>query len=473
MSVSDSHGKKTAATIVSASTSKPSEDGFDAETNRPVIGDESFADINQGLLRLLTVAAIAGLFVGLVGGSFHWLLVHGGAGFLETIAIWKAHGIWGIPGWIATMVVVGISIALARWLVTFAPSSAGSGVQHVEAVMREQATPAPFRVLPIKFVGGLLAMVPGLALGREGPTIQMAAVIGTQCGKIFKLDREDRFMLYTAVAGSGLSVAFNAPLAGAAFVLEEVARRVTARRLLVTLVAVATAMAVYRGYFGNEVEFNVGNFLPATPSEFLVYALFGGIMGALGVFYNKTVLFGLNSFANIAPAVSPIVKAGFIGAAIGLLAYFQPTLVGGGELQANMVLAGQYSIGALLILFAVRWVLGPLSYSMGTPGGLFAPLLLVGAVTGALFAHGANVILPDSSELMPAAFALVGMAAFFTAVVRAPFTGVLLITEMSGSVELVIPMLVAGVTATVVADLMNGEPIYDSLRARMSPASKS
>ncbi|UOD49762.1 ClC family H(+)/Cl(-) exchange transporter [Orrella daihaiensis] len=442
------------------------------ERNQTELDDESFAHINQGLIRLLTVAAIAGVAVGLVGGSFHWLLVHGGAGFLETLAHWKEHGIWGLPGWIAAMAVVGTSVALARWLVTFAPSSAGSGVQHVEAVMREQAQPAPFRVLPIKYVGGLLAMVPGLALGREGPTIQMAAVIGTQCGKIFRLAREDRFMMYTAVAGSGLSVAFNAPLAGAAFVLEEVARRVTARRLLVTLVAVATAMAVYRGYFGNDVEFDVSEFLPATPTEFIVYALFGGIMGALGVAYNKSVLFGLNSFSNIAPTVSPIAKAGVIGAALGLLAYYQPNLVGGGELQANMVLAGQFGIGGLLLLFAVRWVLGPISYSMGTPGGLFAPLLLVGAVTGALFAHGANVILPTSTALTPAAFALVGMAAFFTAVVRAPFTGVLLITEMSGSVDLVIPMVVAGVTATVMADLMKGEPIYDSLRARMPVQNK-
>lgn len=434
--------------------------------------EESFEQINQGLIRLLVVAAIAGVAVGLVGGSFHWLLVHGGAGFLAMLAQWKDQGIWGMPGWVAAMAVAGVCVALARWLVTFAPASAGSGVQHVEAVMREQAQPAPFIVLPIKFAGGLLAMVPGLALGREGPTIQMAAVIGTECGRIFRLAREDKFMLYTAVAGSGLSVAFNAPLAGAAFVIEEVARRVTARRLLVTLVAVATAMAVYRGYFGNAVEFKVGDFLPGGPTEFILFALFGAIMGALGVAYNKSVLFGLASFNNTAPAVSPIAKAGIVGAMIGLLAYYQPTVVGGGELQANMVLAGQFGIGGLLMLLAVRWVLGPLSYSMGTPGGVFAPLLLVGAVCGALFAHGANVLLPENAWLTPAAFALVGMSAFFTAIVRAPFTGILLITEMSGSVSLIIPMVVAGVTATVVADLMKGEPIYDSLRARMTPASR-
>jgi chloride channel protein, CIC family len=172
-------------------------------------------------------------------------------------------------------------------------------------------------------------------------------------------------------------------------------------------------------------------------------------------------------FNNTARKVSPVVKAGVIGALIGLVAYWQPQWVGGGELQVNTILAGQLGMSALLVLLLVRWVLGPLSYSMGTPGGLFAPLLLVGAATGALFASGANVIMPATDLLSPSAFALVGMAAFFTAVVRAPVTGILLICEMSGTVSLMIPLLIASVMAALVASLLRGEPIYDSLRTRM------
>lgn len=422
----------------------------------------------QGLPQLLAVAALAGALVGLVGGSFHWLLIHGSKQFASIVAQWKAEGFLGLPGWLLTMLVVGVCVGLARWLVTFAPSAAGSGVQHVEAVMREEATPASFRVLPIKYLGGLLAMIPGLALGREGPTIQMAAVIGTQCGKLFGLSKTDRSLLYTAIAGSGLSVAFNAPLAGAVFVIEEVAHRTTMRRLLTTLVAVATAIAVYRAYFGNAVEFSVGNFLPATFTEILAYGLLGIWIGALGVLYNKSVLFGLNTFTNTAPNVSPIAKAAIVGAFIGLVAYWQPGWVGGGELQVNAILASQLSINALLILFLVRWVLGPLSYSMSVPGGLFAPLLLIGAASGALFASGLNFLIDHPVIFDPTAFALVGMAAFFTAVVRAPFTGVILIIEMSGSVSLVVPLIIASVLAALVASLMRGEPIYDSLRTRMN-----
>ena len=424
-------------------------------------------DQMHGLLQLLLVSAFAGALVGLVGGSFHWMLVHGSKSFADLLAQWRAEGLYGLPGWIFAMIVVGLCVAAARWLVTFAPTAAGSGVQHVEAVMREEATPATFRVLPIKFLGGLLAMIPGLALGREGPTIQMAAVIGTQCGKLFGFAREDRSLLYTAIAGSGLSVAFNAPLSGVAFVIEEVAHRITIRRLLATLIAVATAMTVYRAYFGNDVEFNVGHLLPGTIPELMAYGLLGAWIGALGVMYNKSVLFGLNLFNNTAPNTSPMLKAGVVGAFIGLIAYWQPEWVGGGEIQVNAVLAGQLSLNALIILLLVRWVLGPLSYSMSTPGGLFAPLLLVGAISGALFATSINFIVTGPFVLDPIAFALVGMAAFFTAVVRAPFTGVLLVIEMSGSVTLVAPLITASVAACLIANLMQGEPIYDSLRVRI------
>ena len=437
-------------------------------TNSPEQEDDSPEQSTRGLTQLLLVSAFAGALVGLIGGSFHWLLVHGSKGFANMLALWKVEGFSGLPGWLVAMIVVGICVGLARWLVTFAPTAAGSGVQHVEAVMREEAAPASFRVLPIKFLGGLLAMVPGLALGREGPTIQMAAVIGTQCGKLFGFKNSDRSLLYTAIAGSGLSVAFNAPLAGAAFVIEEVAHRTTMRRLLATLIAVGTAITIYRAYFGNLVEFNVANLLPGTIGELVAFGLLGAWIGALGVMYNKSVLLGLNIFTHTAPNVSPIIKAGVLGACIGLVAYWQPQWVGGGETQVNAVLAGQLGLNTLIILFLVRWVLGPISYSMSVPGGLFAPLLLIGATSGALFATSLNFVVTAPFVLDPIAFALVGMAAFFTAVVRAPFTGVLLIIEMSGSVSLVAPLIVASVMACLVASLMRGEPIYDSLRARMN-----
>jgi CIC family chloride channel protein len=165
--------------------------------------------------------------------------------------------------------------------------------------------------------------------------------------------------------------------------------------------------------------------------------------------------------------MAPEFKAACIGGLVGALGYYEPLWVGGGELQAQTILLGQLSIATLVVLGLVRWSLGPLSYSAGTPGGIFAPLLLMGATIGALFATGVNFIVPIDYAANTTAFALVGMAALFTSVVRAPLTGVLLIVEMSGNVSLIPPLLIGSVASALVATLMGGQPIYDSLRARM------
>ncbi|NDY83082.1 H(+)/Cl(-) exchange transporter ClcA [Orrella sp. NBD-18] len=430
-------------------------------------GRESFDSLIKGLIPLTLVAAFAGLFVGLIGGSFRWMLEYSGTLFSGMLTAWRDHSPaqW-MPGWLLAMLIGATCVALARSLIRMAPEASGSGVQHVEAVMRHEASPARFRVLPIKYIGGILAMAPGMALGREGPTIQMAGVIGHVCGQISKLARADQFMLYTAVAGAGLSVAFNAPLAGAAFVFEEVSRRMTLRRMVVTLAAIATGMSVFRSFYGNEVEFHTHGVF-TQPSQILwTYALLGVVLGGFGVLYNKCIVSGMNVFAN-APRIAPEIKAGIIGALVGGLAWVRPDWVGGGEAQIQSLLNGDLTIQAILFLLLVRWALGVVCYSAGAPGGLFAPLLLVGALVGVLCATGLNHAQITTQPVDPVAFIVVGMSAFFTAVVRAPFTGILLVIEMTGLVSLTIPLLIACVAAVVVATLLRGEPIYDSLLDRM------
>lgn len=431
--------------------------------------EETLESIASGLLPLLLVTVIAGLLVGLVGGSFHWLLQISGDGFAGWVHELKSSSMHlGLSAAIA--IFAGATcVGLSRWLVRNTPSARGSGIQHVEAVMRGQASPAPFRVLPLKFVGGILSMMPGLALGREGPTVQMAAVIGTQCGKLFRLGKDDKALLYTAIAGSGLSVAFNAPLAGAVFVLEEVSRLITLRRMLVSLLAVAAAITTYRMLFGNATSFDVSNLLPFTMPELVLFALLGGWLGALGVLYNRSTLLALDAATNLAPSWRPEWKAAVVGGIAGLMVFAVPEWTGGGEKQVQSILNGQVALNGLVILLMVRWVFGPVSYATGVPGGLFAPLLLIGAAAGAGFSTLAQLIVTTPTVFDPATYAIVGMAAFFTGVVRAPLTGVLLMMEMTGSVSLMAPLLVASVSSAAIATLMRGEPIYDTLRARMTP----
>ena len=197
-----------------------------------------------------------------------------------------------------------------------------------------------------------------------------------------------------------------------------------------------------------------------------VYFVFGSVLGLLGVLYNRVTIGFLDLMERL-KGVPMEVRAGVVGAIVGVVAWFSPGLVGGGDDLSQSILSQGLPIGLLLIVLLVRWFLGPLSYSSGTPGGIFSPLLLVGAALGSLFAWGANWMLPGELVLSPVAFAVVGMAAFFTGVVRAPLTGIVLIAEMTATPNLMVPMLAAAFGAMLCASLVRGEPIYDTLRIRM------
>ena len=422
----------------------------------------------RGIVVVTLVAALAGVVVGVVGGAFAWALSAWFDRALALVAWLRREGAQlPVPGVCIAVALAAALAALARLLVRFAPSAAGSGIQHVEAVMRGDAQPAPLGVLPVKFFGGLFAMSSGLLLGREGPTVQMAAVIGNSCASLFRLSAEDRAMLYTAVAGAGLAVAFNAPLAGAAFVIEEVARTVSLRRMTVTLTAVGTSVFVFRLIFGNAPQFVVHDIHLTGTTELCLMTLLGAALGLGGALYNRTVLFFLEA-ADRLRKVPPEVRAGAIGALVAIAGWVDLRWIGSGELQVQSILDGNLALGSIAMLFLVRWILGPLSYAGGTPGGLFAPLLLLGASAGALFAGTSNLFVAGAAG--QAAFAIVGMAALFAGVVRAPLTGVLLIVEMTQSVTLLAPLLLASVAAVVVSSVLRSPPIYDTLRERMTLA---
>lgn len=429
---------------------------------------EDFPDSPRDAFRLLLVAIFAGILVGIIGGAFRTSLEFIGIHFLAFIAyIHTVDDEWFVPGFLVTGLIVSICVAISRVLVQLEPTTIGSGIQHVEAVMHGEAKPSRLRALPIKFFGGLLSIGSGMALGREGPTVQMAAIIGSQCGKLFRLKVAEQSLLYTAVAGAGLSVAFNAPLSGIAFSVEEISKKIAIKRLIVSFAAVTSGMVVFRSYFGNSIEFIVGDLLPDSGVSLCFYIVFSVSLSFIATLYGRTIIGALN-VADSFSAVSPVVKAALIGFGIGLLAYYFPQLVGGGDLQVQSILSGNYFLFPLMLIMLVRFFLGPISYASGVPGGIFSPILLMGSGIGVLFVLILNPLLAyiGIPLLDPISFALVGMAAFFTAVVRAPVTGILLATEMSGKVDLIIPLLIASVICILIPSLLKQKPIYDALRSR-------
>lgn len=237
---------------------------------------------------LAVLSFVSGAAAGLIGALFRLAL--GWADDLRIAGVARAHSL-GLFGLCLVIALCALAVAVAAWMVRrFAPYASGSGIPHVEAVILKALPQAPVSLIPVKFVGGVLAIGSGLALGREGPSVQMGASAAHFLGAIFRRDASDRLVLLAAGAGAGLATAFNAPIAGAIFVLEELVRRFDTRITIATFGASTGAIAVSRLMLGDKPDFKV-EFQPYPEfATVLLYLSLGVVAGLLGVLYNKTTL---------------------------------------------------------------------------------------------------------------------------------------------------------------------------------------
>jgi len=419
--------------------------------------------LNSRVVRISFASLATGLLIGGVGTAFRVLLIKADA-LRDELVLW-AHK-WPYAGWLVPMAVGLVAAALARWLVVrFEPTAGGSGVQRVEAVFRGEAKPLRHGVTLVKFFGGLLAMGSGLALGREGPTVHIGASLSLLVSRVLVKQDEDAKVVMAAGAGAGLAVAFNAPIGGSVFVFEELSSTFTTWLLMGTLAAATFAVWIMRLVLGNHFDFVVNQVSPTAVLKGWPFLVLGGLLGAVGALYNSIVI-GLLRACDRLIRITTVLRAALIGATVGLLAWFAPAIVGGGDNLTQGVLSGHYGLIALTGIFVLRFFIGPWSYAAETPGGLFAPMLLLGASFGALFGGVLNYFLP-ALGITSVACAVVGMATLFTACVRAPLTGIILAVEMTGRGDLILVLLGASLVAMVVTTLLGSEPIYETLKRRM------
>ena len=369
----------------------------------------------------------------------------------------------GPAGFLLVLMTCTIAPLLAAWLVRrVSPYASGSGIPHVAAVLREEIPHAPFHLIWVKFLGGVLAIGSGLALGREGPSVQMGASVAFFVGRVFRRTWPDCRVLFAAGAGAGLATAFNAPIAGAVFVLEELVRRFESHIAIAAVGASATAIAVARLFLGDAPDFYVDALVYPRAEARPLFFVLGAAAGLVAIAYNRAIL-GAIALVERVPRLPAEWRAALIGAMVGTLAWFAPGLVGGGDPITQRCLAGAETLTMLPLLFLLRFGLGTLSYAAATPGGLFAPMLVLGAQLGLFFGFICRFAFP-ALDIQPEGFAVVGMAAFFTGVVRAPLTDMVLVTEMIISVTMLLPMLGACFVAMLVPTLLRDVPIYDALR---------
>jgi CIC family chloride channel protein len=431
--------------------------GWQMPTIHPV--DDS-GEGAESLIGFVLAAAVVGAMTGLAAASFRILLDHVGA-LRNTLATW-AHGNW----WGLILVVLtctACATTAAALVRRIEPHAEGSGIPRVEAVVAGRAAPDRFRSLPVKYIGGLLSIGSGLALGREGPSVQMGGTIAVIVATATRRPLTDLRILAAGGAAAGLATAFNAPIAGGVFVLEELVKRFDPRTTIATLVASASGFAAAYPFTGSDTDFRMPHLHDPHMSNAQWVLAVGVITGILGVLYNKAIMFGLR-IADTSRWPTEA-RAAAIGIGVGVVVWYAPDLAGSGDNLTQNALLGHGTIWAVAGALLFRFLFGVISYAASTPGGLFAPMLVLGADTGLIVGLAATHLAPHTAP-DPAALALIGMAAFFTASVHAPITGLILATELTGTTNQLPPMLGACATALLVAVALRSRPIYDLLTDR-------
>lgn len=417
-------------------------------------------------VRVRLYAVLVGAGVGLVGTAFRI----GGARGYEWYAQWLAAAPeQPAPAWVlgalSGAVAVTTAVALTRLL---APEAAGSGIQEIEGVLAGLRPAVRWgRVLAVKFAGGLLALSSGLILGREGPTIHLGGAVGAAFGRAARLAQQSVNMLIGAGSAAGLAVAFNAPIGGALFAMEELRKEFpfTLRSGHCVLLATVTAVVVSFVITGPERILPVAVYAEPAVAELLLAVPFAALAGMYGVFLTKAIVRTLDATRALVMRAGWLAPAVCTGAAIGTLVALVPELTGGGEVLCVQILGTPQTAARVGILLLLRTPIFTVSYASGTPGGIFAPQLALGALLGLLYGAGVEWLVPEL-EIQGGGFAVVGMVALLTATVRAPLTGLALVAEMTGNYALIPMSLIASIVADITASVLGGRPIYETLLER-------
>ena len=349
------------------------------------------------------------------------------------------------------------------------PVAAGSGIPQVEAEMKGKLNANWLQVILAKFIGSLLAIGAGLSLGSEGPSVQLGAMSGKGFSRINRGLRTEERMLITAGSGAGLAAAFGAPLAGVVFTLEEMHKNFSQEVLLTTMAAAITADCIAAYIFGMKpiFEFTVSEGLPLQRMWLVV--VLGIVLGIFGIIYTKVTFLTQDIFAKIP---IPVKRMAIPFVMVIILAIFMPSALGSGSSLIEPVASGKMGAGLILGLLAVKFITSMISFGTGLPGGTFLPMLVLGALAGGCFTEAISPI-AGYEETYLQYFVILGMAGYFSAIVRAPITGIILICEMTGTFSNLLSLAMVSLVAYMVADFMKSPPLYEALTERLVDGSKA
>jgi H+/Cl- antiporter ClcA len=369
--------------------------------------------------------------------------------------------------WILALILISYFLSI---IVKIEPLAGGSGIPQVKGVLLNQLHENWASVILWKFIGGITAIFTGLSLGSGGPSVQLGACVGQGVSRTLgRLKVEEKYLI-TSGASAGLAAIFNAPLAGAIFALEEMHRNFSPIALTSAMAASITADFVSQHFFGQQPIFKFA-VLPVLPLSYYFHLICLGIfIGVLGLLFNLSLIKSVDFFKGLTirdffKPLIPIIIAFFLGICL-------PHALGAGHHLIDLLQTGYFTLSMLVILLIVKFTFTMLSYGSGVPGGIFLPLLVIGALAGTVYGK----IMIDNFSIAPEYmdnFIVLSMAALFTAVFKAPITGSVLITEMTGSFSHLYAMITVSLVAYIITDLVNSKSIYEELMKRIVKSQNS
>jgi H+/Cl- antiporter ClcA len=404
---------------------------------------------------------LVGVFAGAVSVFYRFILARA-EDWNGSVLAWVGKSPSRLVIWLA--ILAGLSVIVAK-ILQWEPMCSGSGIPQVEGEIQNSLKSNCVKIILGKLLGGFLCIFGGLALGREGPSVQLGAMTGKSISRLFKrIKVEERFLL-TCGASAGLSAAFNAPLAGAMFALEEIHKNFSPLVMMSAMAASAIADFLSRTVFGFDPIFDFGQLSYIRMRYYPLVVVLGILTGVLGVVYNKCLLKSQDLYQKI-PMKKSEYKVIIPFLLAGLLGVTTPEVLGGGHGMIRLISAGHLTLRIVVFLLAVKFLFSMVSFGSGAPGGIFFPMLVLGAYIGGTFGLITAQIFGFDVSLVQD-FVVLAMASYFTAIVRAPMTGIILICEMTGSFTHILALSLVSVTAYITADILKSTPVYESLLWRL------
>jgi CIC family chloride channel protein len=372
----------------------------------------------------------------------------------------RLYPVVGAP-WRRLLLPVTGSLGIGYLLYRFFPNARGSGVPQTKAALFAREGRITLRTVLGKFFCTSATLASGIPLGREGPSVQVGAGIGSVLGRALGLSTEQVKNLIPVGAAAAIAAAFNTPLAAVVFALEEIMGDLNAPMMGGVVLASATAWMVLRVSLGDHPLFNVPKYHLVSSAEFAVYAVLGVAGGVVSAAFARLLL-GLRAWFLRLPRKTVWFQPVVGGLLVGGMGWFVPQVLGVGYGFVGDALNGRMAFHLMLLLLLLKLFAVTTSYASGNAGGIFGPSLFLGAMLGGVVGTAAHHLFPLATAT-PGAYALVGMGAVFAGVVRTPMTSVLIIFEMTQDYAVIVPLMIANMVSLFVASLLQHEPIYEAL----------